>query len=96
MVSEANSVSDNQACIEGCGACCIAPQISSPIPGMPLGKPAGVACIQLDENKLCKLFGLAERPAVCEQFKPQREMCGNGAVNALRWLKELEQLTAPS
>jgi Fe-S-cluster containining protein len=29
-------------CRLGCGACCIAPSISSPIPGMPQGKPAGV------------------------------------------------------
>ncbi|HFY5777145.1 TPA: YkgJ family cysteine cluster protein, partial [Salmonella enterica subsp. enterica serovar Typhimurium] len=25
-------------CRSGCGACCIAPSISSPIPGMPYGK----------------------------------------------------------
>ena len=34
-------------CRAGCGACCIAISISSPIPGMPLGKPAGVRCVQL-------------------------------------------------
>ncbi|HNV09555.1 MAG TPA: YkgJ family cysteine cluster protein, partial [Dokdonella sp.] len=28
------------SCRSGCGACCIAPSISSPIPGMPNGKPA--------------------------------------------------------
>ena len=28
-------------CRTDCGACCIAPSISSPIPGMPQGKPAG-------------------------------------------------------
>ncbi|MBF7801077.1 YkgJ family cysteine cluster protein, partial [Klebsiella pneumoniae] len=27
-------------CRTDCGACCIAPSISSPIPGMPQGKPA--------------------------------------------------------
>jgi Fe-S-cluster containining protein len=27
------------ACRPGCGACCIAPSIASPIPGMPQGKP---------------------------------------------------------
>ncbi|MCR3872443.1 YkgJ family cysteine cluster protein, partial [Pseudomonas aeruginosa] len=26
-------------CRAGCGACCIAPSISSPLPGMPAGKP---------------------------------------------------------
>ena len=29
-------------CRDGCGACCIAPSITSPIPGMPHGKPAGM------------------------------------------------------
>ena len=28
-------------CRPGCGACCIAPSITSPIPGMPDGKPVG-------------------------------------------------------
>jgi len=27
------------ACRSGCGACCIAPSIASPIPRMPQGKP---------------------------------------------------------
>ncbi|MEN9889340.1 MAG: hypothetical protein RL559_1377, partial [Pseudomonadota bacterium] len=52
------------ACRPGCGACCTAPSISSPIPGMPQGKPAGVPCVQLDAQRRCKLFGLPERPAV--------------------------------
>ena len=54
-------------CRVGCGACCIAPSISSYIPGMPNGKPAGVRCIQLDENNYCKLFERSERPAVCKR-----------------------------
>ena len=29
-------------CRSGCAACCIAPSISSAIPGMPDGKPAGI------------------------------------------------------
>jgi Fe-S-cluster containining protein len=37
-------------CREHCGACCIAPSISSPIPGMPRGKPGGVRCIHLSED----------------------------------------------
>ena len=35
------------ACRDGCGACCIAPSISSPIPDMPAGKPAGVIGITI-------------------------------------------------
>ena len=84
-----------QECLEGCGACCIAPAISSPIPGMPEGKSAGTRCVQLDEANACRLFGLPSRPLVCESFKPQLEMCANGPVQALRWLTDLEQYTLP-
>ncbi|HEY1089990.1 MAG TPA: YkgJ family cysteine cluster protein, partial [Burkholderiaceae bacterium] len=52
-------------CRDRCGACCIAPSISSSIPGMESGKPAGVRCIQLDDADRCKIFGRPERPAVC-------------------------------
>lgn len=82
-------------CRPGCGACCIAPSIASPIPGMPKGKPAGVRCIQLDADNRCKLFGRPERPAFCGGLQPSAEMCGDGASHALRWLGELERLTAP-
>lgn len=58
-------------CREGCGACCIAPSISSPIPGMPHGKPAGERCVQLSEHNLCSLFGQPERPAVCSGFQAE-------------------------
>ena len=84
-----------QSCIVGCGACCIAPQISSSIPGMPKGKPAGVRCIQLDAMNACLLFGLPSRPAVCSAFSAQRDMCSNGPIEALRWLTVLEQATKP-
>ncbi|MDA8693922.1 YkgJ family cysteine cluster protein [Pseudomonadales bacterium] len=85
-----------QACVAGCGACCIAPHISSPIPGMPKGKPAGVRCVQLDADNACMLFGLPSRPAVCLEFSPQKDMCSNGSIEALRWLTDLEQLTVPN
>ncbi len=81
-------------CRTGCAACCIAPSISSPIPGMPDGKPAGVRCIQLTEDNLCKLFGSPARPRVCESLKPSREMCGYTSVDAFRYLEELEKETA--
>ncbi|MCM0147516.1 YkgJ family cysteine cluster protein [Photobacterium galatheae] len=80
-------------CRLGCGACCIAPSISSPIPGMPNGKPAGVRCIQLNENNLCKLFGQPERPAVCHQFKPCPDVCGKTNTQAFSNLTELEELS---
>lgn len=80
-------------CRVGCGACCTAPSISSPIPGMPQGKPAGVRCVQLTEDNRCKLFGRPERPSVCVRLRPEIEMCGESAEEAMRILAELERLT---
>jgi uncharacterized protein len=82
-------------CRPGCGACCIAPSISSPIPGMPRGKPAGVRCAQLDDANRCRIFRRPERPAVCSQLRPSAEMCGADAVSATGWLARLELLTQP-
>ncbi len=82
-------------CRAGCAACCIAPSIDSPIPGMPKGKPAGVRCVQLDEQNGCKLFGRPERPRVCSQFVPSLENCGENAAEALRLLTDLEIATRP-
>lgn len=82
-------------CREGCAACCIAPSISSPIPGMPDGKPAGVPCVQLNEDGLCKLFGTDLRPKVCGDLKANLEMCGTDKIYALSYLRELEAQTAP-
>ena len=82
-------------CRVGCGACCIAPSISSPIPGMPNGKPAGVRCIQLDEANRCKLFGKSERPEVCRRLRPQPAMCGVNRDEALAILTQLEAASAP-
>ena len=84
------------SCRENCGACCIAPSITSPIPGMPAGKPAGVPCINLDENMRCRIFNSPERPAVCGSLQPSREMCGRCRSDAMTYLSELEKLTAPT
>lgn len=81
------------ACRAGCGACCIAPSISSPILGMPQGKPAGVRCVQLDDLNRCRIFGLPERPAVCLRLKPEPAMCGADAIEALAYLTRLERAT---
>lgn len=81
-------------CRAGCGACCIAPSISSPIPGMPDGKPAGMRCIQLDEHNICRLFGLSERPHVCLQFTPTASICGDTNEFALQQLTLLESMTS--
>ncbi|MGM0429624.1 MAG: YkgJ family cysteine cluster protein [Pseudomonadota bacterium] len=80
-------------CRIGCGACCIAPSISSPIPGMPNGKPAGVRCVQLDDDNLCRLFGKPERPAVCGEFSADKEICGESREQAIILLTSLEEDT---
>ncbi|MEQ6890422.1 YkgJ family cysteine cluster protein [Halomonas sp. CS7] len=80
-------------CRPGCGACCIAPSISSPIPGMPEGKPAGMRCVQLDEANLCRLFGDPRRPAVCGRFDYDAELCGNDRDEALTRIEALELAT---
>jgi hypothetical protein len=83
------------ACRPDCGACCIAPSISSPIPGMPQGKPAGVRCVQLGDDLRCAIFGQPERPACCSGLQPQAEMCGTQRDEALAWLTQLEVQTQP-
>ena len=82
------------ACRQGCGACCIAPSISSSIPGMPQGKPAGVRCVQLTEDLRCAIFDDPARPACCGGLQPSREMCGTTREEAMVWLARLERLTA--
>ncbi len=82
-------------CRDGCGACCTAPSITSAIPGMPGGKPAGVRCVQLDAAERCGLFGHPARPAVCLSLLPSQEMCGANREQAMHWLTRLEVQTAP-
>lgn len=82
-------------CRAGCAACCIAPSITSPIPGMPNGKPAGVPCVQLDDEGLCRIFGKPERPAFCVSLKAAPDMCGESRAQALRLIGELERATRP-
>jgi sulfur carrier protein ThiS len=83
-------------CRPGCGACCIAPSISSPIPGLPQGKPAWVRCVQLTPDNLCRLYGRPERPAICARLKPSPEMCGQTAAEAYAMLAALERATQPA
>jgi len=74
-------------CRPGCGACCIAPSISS------LGKPAGIACRFLDADFRCAVFGRPERPACCSGLRPSPEMCGTSREAALDYLTRLEAAT---
>jgi uncharacterized protein len=82
-------------CRPGCAACCIAPSMSSALPGMPKGKPAGTPCPQLDEGLRCRLYGKIERPAVCSSLQPSTEMCRDSREEALAYLAALEEATSP-
>lgn len=81
-------------CRNGCGACCIAPSISGPLPGMPTGKPAGEPCFHLLDDMRCALFGKPERPAVCGSFKPMTDVCGESKTDALWLINTLEMETS--
>jgi Fe-S-cluster containining protein len=81
------------SCRAGCGACCIAPSITSSIPGMAQGKPAGVRCVQLDDGNLCRLFGDPRRPEVCRRFDYDPELCLDNREQALVVLMEWERAT---
>lgn len=78
-------------CRDHCGACCIAPSISSPIPGMPDGKPAGLPCIHLSADYRCLIFEDPARPEVCDKFKADPAVCGNNREEAMVLLGDLEQ-----
>ncbi|MGV8826747.1 MAG: YkgJ family cysteine cluster protein [Breznakibacter sp.] len=80
-------------CRTNCGACCIAPSISSPIPGMPKGKAAGVRCIHLTHDLGCAIFHSPDRPKVCGGFKAEPLFCGTNRTEALAILSQLEGIT---
>lgn len=82
-------------CRPGCGACCIAPSIATAIPDMPHGKPAGMPCVQLDDDLRCRLFGRPERPAFCASLQPAADMCGGSRDDAIDLLSLLEIATRP-
>ncbi len=78
-------------CRPQCAACCIVPSISR---GMPAGKAAGLACIQLDEALRCKIFGQQRRPMVCVSLSPEPEMCGDDREHAIGFLTQMERQTS--
>jgi len=82
-------------CRKECGACCIAPSISSDIPGMTGGKPGGVRCIHLTSNLECAIFHSESRPKVCADFKADPEVCGQTREEAIKILSDLEGLDMP-
>lgn len=66
---------------------------------MPLGKPAGLRCIQLTDDNRCALFGDPQRPAVCLTLRASVEMCGAdddvalSRIHAVTFLSGLELAT---
>ncbi|MGB5998440.1 MULTISPECIES: YkgJ family cysteine cluster protein [Marinomonas] len=83
-------------CRSHCGACCTAPSISSPIPGMPNGKAAGQACIHLLTDYRCAIFNDPSRPKVCRDFSAEAMICGNSREEALQIITSIEQATTPT
>lgn len=78
-------------CRENCGACCIALSISSPLPGMAEGKPAGVKCIHLLDDYNCDIYNDTGKPKVCSDFKAEPGFCGSTQEEALRILGSLSK-----
>ncbi len=81
-------------CREHCGACCIAPSIHAPYFGMPHGKAAGQICIHLDVKQYhCKIWGSANYPETCRQFKAEPDFCGTHREEALILIEAVEIFT---
>ena len=80
-------------CRIGCGACCIAPSISSALPFHPFGKPATVQCLHLDNDNKCSIFLQPNRPLVCRGFQATEDACGSTKEEAMAVLLEWEILT---
>jgi Fe-S-cluster containining protein len=78
-----------------CGACCAALSISSPIPGMPEGKPAGTRCVHLGDKDLCEIYTDPGRPRACSEFPPMPDTCGSSREEALALMSAMEEMTKP-
>jgi Fe-S-cluster containining protein len=76
-------------CRKNCGACCIALSISSPLPGMPGGKLAGVRCIHLLDDNRCAIYNDPGYPKVCSDFNAEPEFCGFDRKEAMEILYSL-------
>jgi Fe-S-cluster containining protein len=78
-------------CRINCGACCIALSISSPIPGMVDGKPAGVRCINLLDDLRCSIYNTTDKPKVCNDFNAEPDFCGSSQEEAMSILFSLSK-----
>ena len=77
-------------CRKGCGACCIAPSISSPLPGLSFGKMSGDRCPHLNDMLQCSLIDDERRPDACSRFSADEACCGSNRFEALQILRRLE------
>ena len=82
-------------CRKGCGACCIAPSISSPLPGLPFGKMPGERCQHLNDLLQCSLIDDERRPDACRRFSADEDCCGSNRFEALQILRRLESDSSP-
>jgi hypothetical protein len=65
--------------------------ISSPIPGMADGKPAGVRCINLLDDFRCSIYNTNDKPKVCTNFNAEPDFCGSTQEEAMRILFSLSK-----
>ena len=79
----------------GCGACCIAASLNRPFYGMPNGKPAGVRCVHLTDDRRCAIFHDPRRPAACAGFAADKAICGDSFDEAYDRLMRIELATLP-
>jgi len=63
---------------------------------MPGGKAAGIRCIHLSDEFRCMLYGHPSRPAVCDDFKADPDVCGSSREEAMTLLGDLEKETSSS
>lgn len=75
-------------CREHCGACCIAPSISS------LKKAANTRCQHLTDDLRCAIFNQTKRPKACQNFLAEAQFCGESRDEALQILTLLEEATS--
>ena len=56
---------------------------------MPNGKPAGIKCVHLTNDRKCDLFGKPDRPKVCGDFQAEPLFCGGSPDEAKKILSSL-------
>lgn len=87
------SSNNENECRKGCAACCIVISITSPLPGMPNGKAAGIRCVNLNSYNICTIHEKENYPKVCRNFKFDPDYCGRKNEEAFEKLAELENQT---